>query len=150
MPVNIYQVNYEIDSSDDDDDEAGDVVAKQIARMHVRSMVKYAAVATDASTRRFTEEEVAKGVTIAKGDLAREYETNPFTDITESLNLMVFSREGEEVHGIVEYKRNDQGMPEMGDATITTGTIGSGSDECASILRDYLARCASPLRRNVE
>jgi hypothetical protein len=65
-------------------------------------------------------------VGLADGQLAKEFSSDPLTDVVEGFCVTVFDRTGDVLEAFIEYKRNDEGMPYATDKVTVSDSVKSG------------------------
>ena len=77
-----------------------------------------------------------------RGDLAREFASNPFTDIVEALCVFTMSWSGESRVAVLQYKLDDSGLPQFIEASDhvleSSNQIGGA---VKAILEDFVTFC---------
>lgn len=77
-----------------------------------------------------------------RGDLAKEFASNPFTDIVEALCVSVISWSGESRVIVLQYKYDDRGLPVFVDSTEAVTESGDKIGGVVNmILTKYLQYC---------
>lgn len=77
-----------------------------------------------------------------RGDLAREFESNPFTDVVEALCVFTMSWSGESRVKVVQYKLDDVGHPVFFDPSETVVESGERIGGLVkAILDSYVTFC---------
>jgi hypothetical protein len=105
--------------------------------------IDYVALATDSFVRFIKSNEVdpASLNKLVHGDLAQEFDRNPFTDIKEGLTIHLFGHDGVQANGFVEYRRGDDGLPVFVEKTMSQGMLGSIASGVAMVMRSFMEVC---------
>lgn len=110
----------------------------------VMRRLDYVVCAVDSFVR-YLDREVdgsAPSYGLPDGSLAKEYQTNPFTDVVEGFTLLIFDATGDFLDAFVEYKRDDKGMPVVCDKVIVGDSVrGATSDDVFRSVEEFVLMC---------